>query len=298
FTPPPHPSLLFVQSNPRPAPANPTALLAPFASGACSELFKCVVKKVRPPHTAQVEINGELQTNAPDVTAQFRAELLVYSAVTRHRNIAAFLGSLEGVGMVLEYIDGRSLFEVIRQRPPVPKEMKIDFHNQLLDGLSHLHSFGFSHGDLSLLNVIVAEPSNVLKLFDFGRSTTVHDLPPPRPSGSRVTLDDQPFSNQIHPGTRPFTAPEILRGECKDARLADAYSFGIILLCMDRGGLVNLEARNQKKDILPNLVGLEIFQDVIAPYLQKYTHRARISRENRIRLPEDCKWSDQSYTVY
>ncbi|KZV88353.1 kinase-like protein [Exidia glandulosa HHB12029] len=282
---PPHPGLLFSQSTPRSAPTNPTALLSPFASGACSELFKCVVKK---PEIVQVDINGELQTNAPDVTAQFLAELLVYTTVSRHRNIVAFLGSLEGVGMVMEYVEGRSLFQVLRQRPQISRELKIDFHNQLLDGLAHLHSFGFSHGDLSLLNVMVAEPSKVIKLFDFGRSTTVHDTQQgsDTASTSTITLDNRPvIVNKIHPGTRPFTAPEILREECTDARLADAYSFGIILLCMDRGGLVNLEARNQKKDILPDLSGLEVFPDVIPPYLQKWTKRRRIARENRIHVP-------------
>lgn len=190
--------------------------------------------------------------------------------------------------MVLEFVEGRSLFDVVRQRPQIPKELKIEFHNQLLEGIAHLHSYGFSHGDLSLLNVMVAEPSKVIKLFDFGRSTTVHDgqRTSDAASTSTITLDNQPVVvNEIHPGTRPFTAPEILRGECTDARLADAYSFGIILLCLDRGGLVNLEARNQKKDILPDLTGLEVFQDVIPPYVQKWTTRARIARENRIHVP-------------
>ncbi|KAH7108361.1 kinase-like domain-containing protein [Auriculariales sp. MPI-PUGE-AT-0066] len=270
LAPTPHPSLLFSQSQPRPPPANPTGLLAPFASGACSELFKCVVKK---PEVIQVEINGELQSNALDVTQQFVAEMLVYNTISRHRNIVTFLGCLEGVGMVLEFVEGQALFDVIRQRPQLSKSIKVDFHNQLLDGITHLHSYGFSHGDLSLLNVIVNE-SHTLKIFDFGRSISVHDpQQPPEPSGSSSTLENRPILiPQIHPGTRPFTAPEILRGECRDGRLADAYS---------------IEVRNQKKDILPNLSGLEVFEDQILPYLEKCDVRRRLAKEQRMKVPKD-----------
>jgi predicted component of type VI protein secretion system len=54
---------------------------------------------------------------------------------------------------------------------------------------------------------------------------------------------------------------------------------------MDRGGLIMLEVRNQKKDILPNLSGLEIFEDQIVPYLQKWTERKRIVKESRMKAP-------------
>jgi len=46
---------------------------------------------------------------------------------------------------------------------------------------------------------------------------------------------------QIHQATRPFAAPEVLRGECKDPLLADAYSFGMILVAIDRVEVVDLK---------------------------------------------------------
>ncbi|EEB87369.1 hypothetical protein MPER_15292, partial [Moniliophthora perniciosa FA553] len=152
YNPPRHPTSIFSFPTPTSysAPPNPIANLAPCAQGSTSELFKCVVKK---PDVVQIEINGEMQSNSSDVTVQFLAELRVYTTVTRHRNICAFLGSLENVGMVLEYIDGRTLYDVISVRPELTRAKKIDYHNQLLDGLTHLHSFGLSHGDLSLLNI-------------------------------------------------------------------------------------------------------------------------------------------------
>jgi hypothetical protein len=51
---------------------------------------------VKKPGVVQLEINGEMQLNASDVTTQFLAELRVYTTVSRHRNITAFLGCLLG----------------------------------------------------------------------------------------------------------------------------------------------------------------------------------------------------------
>ncbi|KZT22594.1 kinase-like protein [Neolentinus lepideus HHB14362 ss-1] len=298
YNPPRHPSAIFNFPTPSSysAPPNPLVGLLPFANGSASELFKCVVKK---PDVVQLEINGDMQSNASDVTIQFLAELRVYTTVTPHRNITAFLGCLENVGMVLEYIDGRTLYDVIRARPELTPEKKIDYHDQLLDGLCHLHSFGLSHGDLSLLNIEVTHAYDTIKLLDFGRSVSceseyVSPDEPLDPFGflARTHLPNHSYMmpklasmskvEQIHPGTRPFAAPEILRGECQDARLADAYSFGMILVCLDRCALVDVKPWDQRKDLLPKgfLDGLPLFGESATEYLRKFDCRRRLIRED------------------
>ncbi|KAK0476748.1 kinase-like domain-containing protein [Armillaria novae-zelandiae] len=255
YNPPRHPTSIFSFPTPTAysAPPNPTVNLSPVAQGSASVLFKCVVKK---PDVIQLEINGEMQSNASDVTVQFLAELRVYTTVTRHRNICAFLGALENVGMVLEYIDGLTLYDVA----------KIDFHDQLLDGLTHLHSFGFSHGDLSLLNVQVTVPANTIKLLDFDSIYTSPDDEPVDP----VRLSRAPAVQkieQIHPGTRPFCAPEILRGEF----------FGIILVCLDRCEHVDMKPWEQRKDLIPKdfFHGCEVFEERAREYLRKWNDSRR-----------------------
>lgn len=314
YTPPHNPSAIFSFPTPTSysAPPNPTQNLAPCASGSASELFKCIVKK---PNVIQLEINGEMQSNAKDVTTQFLAELRVYTTVTRHRNIAAFLGCIENVGMVLEFVEGRTLWDVVRERPELTRAKKIDYHNQLLDGLTHLHSFGLSHGDLSLLNVQVTHSSDTIKLLDFGRSVAADSIyappeddlshppvpPPPLapPRANSRFASKSPYMyhtplpaaqppkkvEQIQPGTRPFSAPEVLRGECQDARLADAYSFGMILVCLDRCDLVDVKPWDQRKDLLPKgfLDGLEVFPERCEQYLRRWDRgRRRLLKEDKI----------------
>ncbi|KAF7305940.1 Protein kinase domain-containing protein [Mycena chlorophos] len=267
-------------------PSNPTASLSPCAHGSASELFKCIVKK---PDVVQLEINGEMQSNASDVTVQFLAELRVYTTLARHRNICAFLGSLENVGMVLEYIDGRTLYDVVIARPPLTPPKKRDYHNQLLDGLTHLHSYGLSHGDLSLLNVQVTTVGDTVKLLDFGRSVSAASRLVP-PHGPPIDpFAPRAFSaveiETIHPGTRPFSAPEVLRGECEDARLADAYSFGMILVCLDRCESVDVKPWDQRKDKHPADLfdGCEVFEERAREYLLRCdAGRRRLKKEDML----------------
>lgn len=296
YNPPRHPTSIFSFPTPTAysAPPNPTASLTPCARGSASELFKCVVKK---PDVVQLEINDEMHSNASDVTVQFLAELRVYTTLSRHRNICAFLGSLENVGMVLEYLEGRTLYDVIIARPELTKKQKIDYHNQLLDGLTHLHSYRLSHGDLSLLNVQVTTSTNTIKLLDFGRSVSAESTfahPEDEPMDpfdlihrkvNTPTKLPTPKFEQIHPGTRPFSAPEILRGECQDPRLADAYSFGMILVCLDRCESVDVKPWEQRKDILPKdfFDGCTVFEDRAREYLRKHNDgRRRLRKEDMI----------------
>lgn len=267
------------------------------------------------------------------MTTQFLAELRVYTTVARHRNIAAFLGCLPGVGMVLEYIDGPTLYDVLRARStPLPRTRRIDYHDQLLAALVHLHAFGLSHGDLSLLNIHIqtgpydpevaplgedADVGGTIKLLDFGRSvaaTSVLAAPdaepadpfaevhqrlhahgrfagaPPTPAAAATPSKPKGPEEasrkveQIHPGTRPFSAPEILRGECADAPLADAYSFGVILVCLDRGESVDIKPWDQRKDLLPKgfLDRCDVFGARAAEYLRRWNERRRLVPEDRM----------------
>lgn len=300
YNPPRHPTSIFSFPTPTAysAPPNPTYNLAPVAQGSTSELFKCVVKK---PDVVQLEINGEMQSNASDVTTQSLAELRVYTTLARHRNIAAFLGCLENVGMVLEFVEGRTLYEVVKARPMMTTDQKVDYHNQLLDGLTHLHSYGLSHGDISLLNIQVTHSSNTIKLLDFGRSVSADsDFCSPeddpvdpfaflarRSSTSSTTHKSLPKNiEQIHPGTRPFCAPEVLRKECQDPLLADAYSFGVVLVCLDRCESIDMKPWEQKKDMLPQDLfdGCKLFAERARGYLKRWDQRRRLMKEDIIEV--------------
>jgi len=95
--------------------------------------FKCIVKKS---DVLQLEINGGMQSNASDVTAQFLAELHVYTTMSRHRSITVFFGCLKNIGMVLVVYIG-SLYSALREdcrvtKPFIHTLWRMSFNNTTL----------------------------------------------------------------------------------------------------------------------------------------------------------------------
>ncbi|KAG8815685.1 hypothetical protein FRC17_000614 [Serendipita sp. 399] len=203
-----------------PAPAHPTDLLTPFSTGSTSDLFRAIIKR---PNPISIEINGELHSNASDVAIQFAAELRVYRKVGKHTGFVAYLGCVEGLGMVLEWIEGPTMLDALRGPAPSSKTAKlpphknpskkrrIKWYNQLVDALVHLHSFGLNHSDLSLLNIHIETRTDSVKLIDFGRSVSVAGYPCerlylPDPDRTTPTLKGD---KKLPPGAQP--PPQIFR---------------------------------------------------------------------------------------
>lgn len=166
---------------PDPPALNRTTGLYPFnEDGASSQMFRCIVKR---PHADQPvsfssrssdpgdNLSGELSVQPQpldDIVQQFAAELRVFRTIGIHKNVVRFFGVIEKVGIVLEEIDhGHTLLDLL---PTVWKDStKIDWFNQILEGLAHIHKFGLSHGDLSCTNVSTApvdrmRPLNAMSL--------------------------------------------------------------------------------------------------------------------------------------
>ena len=105
--------------------------------------------------------------------------------------------------LILEYIKGVSLFQLIENFSLRPKEID-HILISIYKGLEDLNKQGLCHGDLSLDNVLIDEKAHI-KLIDFGKANYNRDIQ----------------------GTPPFLAPEILKG----ARVhfpSDLYSLGVI----------------------------------------------------------------------
>jgi len=87
---------------------------------------------------------------------------------------------------------------------------------------------------------------------------------------------------QIHPGTRPFAVLEVPCGECQDPLLADAYSFGMILVAIDRVEVVDLKPWGQQKDAVPDnlIVACEVFEERLRAYLRWWDSRRRFSKDD------------------
>jgi serine/threonine-protein kinase len=132
-----------------------------------------------------------------------------------HPNIVSIYdrGEAEGTYYIaMEYLDGRSLKELIVGRGPAPVPVAIDYARQILAALRFAHRNGLVHRDIKPHNVLVDSEGRV-KVTDFGIA---------RAGASQMTEAGSIV------GTAQYLSPEQAKGTPVDQR-SDIYSLGIVL---------------------------------------------------------------------
>src|SRR5437667_10996967 len=138
-----------------------------------------------------------------------------------HPNIVSIYdrGEAEGTYYIaMEYLEGRTLKELILSRGPTPIPVAIDYTRQILAALSFAHRNGIVHRDIKPHNVVVG-PDGRLKVTDFGIA---------RSGASQMTEAGSII------GTAQYLSPEQARGAPVDQR-SDLYSIGLVLYEMPPG---------------------------------------------------------------
>src|ERR1044072_4578156 len=105
----------------------------------------------------------------PEVVERFRTEAITLAKLN-HPNIAtlySFLRNGEDYFMVMEYVRGETLDDVIRKFGSMSIERAVPLFCQALEGIDHAHRMGIVHRDLKPANVMLTD-SNSIKVMDFG----------------------------------------------------------------------------------------------------------------------------------
>ncbi len=135
----------------------------------------------------------------------------------------------EGLGIVMEYVEGESLANFLRtHRVNFPFALRLA--KQLIKILAYAHQNNLIHGDLKPANIIIT-PEGQLKLLDFGLSRLLS-----------VQEDGAAFS-----GTFPYVSPEQIIGS-PPTEQTDIYALGLILFQLFTGRLP-FEKENQAAQI-------------------------------------------------
>ncbi|HYX89431.1 MAG TPA: protein kinase [Gaiellaceae bacterium] len=138
-----------------------------------------------------------------------------------HPNIVSIYdrGTAEGTYYIaMEYLDGRSLKEMIVGRGPAPIKTAIEYARQILGAVGFAHRNGIVHRDIKPHNVLVS-PEGRLKVTDFGIA---------RSGASQMTEVGSII------GTAQYLSPEQARGSPVD-QTSDLYSVGVVLYEMLTG---------------------------------------------------------------
>jgi eukaryotic-like serine/threonine-protein kinase len=159
----------------------------------------------------------------PSFQARFRREAQS-AASLNHPNIVAVYDTGEepmpdGSGVapyiVMEYVQGETLREVLRSGRRLLPERSLEIAEGILAALDYSHRHGIIHRDVKPGNVMLT-PSGQVKVMDFGIARAIAD------SAATMTQTSAVL------GTAQYLSPEQARGETVDAR-SDVYSAGCLL---------------------------------------------------------------------
>jgi serine/threonine-protein kinase len=161
-----------------------------------------------------IKILNERHANDEQFVERFRREAKNAAALS-HPNIVSIYdrGEAEGTYYIaMEYLEGRSLKELIVSKGPAPINVAVEYARQILSALHFAHLKGIVHRDIKPHNVLVGGDGRV-KVTDFGIA---------RAGASQMTEAGSIV------GTAQYLSPEQARGASVDQR-SDVYSLGIVL---------------------------------------------------------------------
>jgi len=201
------------------------------ATGGMASVYKTWDHRVE--RIVAIKVLRTLDKNDLRAVERFRREARAAAALT-HPNAVTIFDFVEEWGqyfLVMEYINGPTLKQLIHQSSRLPPLQAIDIAAQVCDVLQVAHARGFIHRDIKPQNIMLASGGGLtsstlsgerllVKLTDFGIV--------------RVVEEGGLTNSGIVLGTADYLSPEQARGETLTAS-SDLYSLGVVMFEMLAG---------------------------------------------------------------
>ena len=165
--------------------------------------------------TVAVKVMHQNLGDEVDFLDRFNREAKAAARLNHRGVVSVFDQGADGetTYLVMEYIAGLTLRDVLRAEAPMSPERSLGILADVLVALASAHAAGIIHRDIKPENVLVTPDGNV-KVADFGLARAVSTATT-APGGALI-------------GTVSYLAPEIVLNERADAR-SDVYACGAML---------------------------------------------------------------------
>ncbi|KAH3668595.1 hypothetical protein OGAPHI_002349 [Ogataea philodendri] len=148
---------------------------------------------------------------------------IIIMKLLNHKNVLRLYDVWEtdnALYLVLEYVEGGELFDLLVESGPLPENTAVEFFRQIILGASYCHSLGICHRDLKPENLLLDKQYNV-KIADFGMAA----------------LESTDRLLETSCGSPHYAAPEIVSGLQYHGAESDVWSCGVILFALLTGRL-------------------------------------------------------------
>ncbi|MEW6623203.1 MAG: Stk1 family PASTA domain-containing Ser/Thr kinase [Bacillota bacterium] len=193
--------------------ANRYKIVEKIGGGGMAEVFKGLDLLLD--RQVTVKILREQYTSDGDFVRRFRREAQAVARLSHPNVVSIYDVGTEGQlqYLVMEYVEGTNLKELVSGKGPIAQEQVISIGIQICDALEHAHSNQIIHRDIKPHNILITKSGRV-KVTDFGIAKAV--------SEATVTYTGGMIGS-VH-----YLSPEQAKGEITDHK-SDIYSTGVVL---------------------------------------------------------------------
>ena len=181
-------------------------------SGGMGEVFRALDTK-----TQQTVAIKSMKFNSSETSRnRFVREYKFLHSVSHENLIKAYDFFEEGtkVYMVLEFVQGESLKEILEQKINIPLVDKVAIANKIARGIEILNTAGIIHRDIKPANIMISRHSGIVKILDLGLGKAVKQH-------TQLTMKNQVI------GTAMYLSPEQTEGRV--TKTSDIFALGIVM---------------------------------------------------------------------